>query len=365
PFVSERSQHLARRPQIPMQDYLLMKGKEMSQRKEYLRNSRFNMESQECSFRPQINEISEKINYEKQRQNPNKEEIHERLYKEGLMSQQKKKQEPSISFTKQSKISSFLNDIPFLERMQQNILERQKRLEQSSQSVQDISLDSNTGQRLFHPNVGRPPMADRNVEHLPIGEYLYQMKNVKDQSHYNLLVQDKLQRENSRAKSSDKSNLIYEQKKRKSLEEIFYLLDSDGDGYISAQSINISQMPPDVLQILSPLLCEMEQIGANLNLNSFIDAANRLLQTLPIVDRDKILNGLRPRKIVEPDQCTFQPALNQRSLKMINTKSQIAILASQKKENLKRQQDESEMSECTFKPRLFQPMKFYEFMLNQ
>jgi hypothetical protein len=35
-------------------------------------------------------------------------------------------------------------------------------------------------------------------------------------------------------------------------------MDSDGDGIVSAKRIEISGINSDVLQILAPLLCEME-----------------------------------------------------------------------------------------------------------
>lgn len=42
------------------------------------------------------------------------------------------------------------------------------------------------------------------------------------------------------------------------MEEIFEYMDQDGDGLISAQSINISGLNQEVLKILTPLLEEME-----------------------------------------------------------------------------------------------------------
>lgn len=43
-----------------------------------------------------------------------------------------------------------------------------------------------------------------------------------------------------RAKSSDKSNVIFEHMKKRALEEIFTMMDSDSDGSISAHHIEIS-----------------------------------------------------------------------------------------------------------------------------
>ena len=43
-----------------------------------------------------------------------------------------------------------------------------------------------------------------------------------------------------RAKSSDKSSAIFEHMKKRALEEIFTMMDSDSDGFISAHHIEIS-----------------------------------------------------------------------------------------------------------------------------
>ena len=50
-------------------------------------------------------------------------------------------------------------------------------------------------------------------------------------------------------------------KKKKRFEEIFTMLDSDGDGLISAQKIDISVLSSTVLEIYTPLFCEMEDMN--------------------------------------------------------------------------------------------------------
>lgn len=43
--------------------------------------------------------------------------------------------------------------------------------------------------------------------------------------------------------------------------EVFKQLDSDGDGQISANRIDISKLSPSLLEIFTPLFCEMEEMG--------------------------------------------------------------------------------------------------------
>ncbi|CAD8072696.1 unnamed protein product [Paramecium sonneborni] len=366
PYISEKSLSLAKRPNMPTQDYLIMQGKQMAQRKEQLRNSRMAAQNQLCSFQPAINPISQKISQEKERNysSAQKSQIHDRLYQQGLNSLKKKKE--ASQMINQSCMNSPLkrkpsSDIPFLERMQISIQKRQKRLEETVMT-EEPSHDITTGQKLYRPIIGRPPNNERNNSNLPIGDYLFQLRTVQEDHHNYLIEQQRQSVMNSMAKSSEKSSLIYEDKKRKVLQEIFSLLDSDGDGKISASSVEISGIQSEILQILAPLLCEMESIQAQLDLESFIEAANRLIQSLNVSDKNKLINGLKQKKIIDLDQCTFQPILCKHSMKIVKSGPK---LQQNKFDLVKQEQEQKVMQECTFKPQLYNPLKIYDFMLNQ
>jgi Ca2+-binding EF-hand superfamily protein len=51
----------------------------------------------------------------------------------------------------------------------------------------------------------------------------------------------------------EKSEEILDQKKARKFHQIFMLLDSDGDEYISAERIDISQLAPNLLELFTPL----------------------------------------------------------------------------------------------------------------
>eukprot|EP01017_Pseudomicrothorax_dubius_P034243 TRINITY_DN4671_c0_g1_i1.p1 TRINITY_DN4671_c0_g1~~TRINITY_DN4671_c0_g1_i1.p1 ORF type:complete len:563 (-),score=154.22 TRINITY_DN4671_c0_g1_i1:22-1710(-) len=50
---------------------------------------------------------------------------------------------------------------------------------------------------------------------------------------------------------------------------IFSLLDSDGDGLISAHTVDLSRLSVEVLEVLTDVLCELEDRGAFMNRDSF------------------------------------------------------------------------------------------------
>lgn len=115
---------------------------------------------------------------------------------------------------------------------------------------------------------------------------------------------------------------IIETTKRERLSEIFEVLrvQGDEDGIISALKIDLHSLPTDILEVLSPLLCEMEELGTTLNASEFLDASLRLYNGLNIHERNLILNfnkNQRKRKCdSELDKCTFYPQLNPKSMKM-------------------------------------------------
>jgi hypothetical protein len=71
--------------------------------------------------------------------------------------------------------------------------------------------------------------------------------------------------------------------------ELFKLLDSDNDGQISANRIDISKLSPDLLEVLTPLFCEMEEMGQTLDEEEFIDAAGRLYDSVSLPEKNVII----------------------------------------------------------------------------
>lgn len=67
-----------------------------------------------------------------------------------------------------------------------------------------------------------------------------------------------------------------ETSKREHLREIYEMLKLEGEEVISAHKIDLHSLPTDILEVLSPLLCEMEELSTTLSLEEFLDAALRL-----------------------------------------------------------------------------------------
>lgn len=48
-------------------------------------------------------------------------------------------------------------------------------------------------------------------------------------------------------------------------------------------------MNPDVLEIITPLFCEMEEMGQTLDEEEFIDALCRLYEAIPLPEKNILL----------------------------------------------------------------------------
>ena len=120
----------------------------------------------------------------------------------------------------------------------------------------------------------------------------------------------KLKEMRANKKSIDMSTRIVENLLNRKISELFELLDSDLDGMISANRIDISKLEPKKLALLTPLLVEMEELNLDLDKENFTMAVKRLVKSLSISEKDYLL-GVETKKKVKAftgsmKDCTFR-----------------------------------------------------------
>lgn len=121
------------------------------------------------------------------------------------------------------------------------------------------------------------------------------------------------------------SEALLEKMKVKRFITLFQILDSNGDGLVSAQKIDISQLKPELLEIMTPLFWEMEELGQTLDWHEFVDAWKLLYNTLNICDKNKLLainhkwEKERQSYVVSP---SFVPEINKKSSKLAQYRKQ-------------------------------------------
>ena len=98
-------------------------------------------------------------------------------------------------------------------------------------------------------------------------------------------------------KSTKLSTKIVENILGRQICAIFLLLDSDLDGMISANRIDISKLEPKKLEMLTPLLVEMEELNLELDLENFTEAVKRLTKGLSIPEKDYLLGVDANKKV--------------------------------------------------------------------
>lgn len=86
---------------------------------------------------------------------------------------------------------------------------------------------------------------------------------------------------------------------------LFDLLDSDKDGRIDSKNVNVQKMDTRALEILSVLLIEMEQGNHMLTRDEFIESCLRLLKTLSVEERHRLVFGFRQKSVSENREFTF------------------------------------------------------------
>ena len=105
------------------------------------------------------------------------------------------------------------------------------------------------------------------------------------------------------------------------------VLDGDKDGFISLKAINIEVLPRQTGKILLPIFQELEMLDEGqgmIDYSEFIEAALRLyqvsncyliqlllcFQTLPISDRNALINFNKETKVFMHPEETFKPKLS-------------------------------------------------------
>ena len=59
--------------------------------------------------------------------------------------------------------------------------------------------------------------------------------------------------------------------RRRRLEQYFELMDSDNDGFISADAISLENLSTEVIEILGPVISDLEKYGVTMSQRSWVE----------------------------------------------------------------------------------------------
>lgn len=248
----------------------------------------------------------------------------------------------------------------------------------SSSSLRE-QFDSVTQQKLFHPQISSYFDKDRRPGDVPIHDYLYSRRMENGDMKKALLEQKMAAMEESRAKTSSNSSLLVDAIKVNRFEKIFEILDSDQDGVISKEKINIEGLPANVVEVFTPLFLEMEEMNLSLNKQYFLDASEKLFKTFnaPQKNLTIVSFGKEKKNKYENMSHSFhvknsrgllsclggfggkQPTLTEKTQEMTKGREGRNIyetlyeqrnLGKEKVEQMRKEAYENEVADCTFHP---------------
>ena len=138
--------------------------------------------------------------------------------------------------------------------------------------------NKNHSQKLFQPLITRGPKnpIQRQFSVNEKGDYEKKL-NKENNELFNNEISNTMTKKNLYLKNSME---IILKKKTEILKQIFNLLDSDNDGFISSEKIKLSNLNQQTLVLLTPLLEELQSNKDNMTFKEFYEKAEPLLSKL-------------------------------------------------------------------------------------
>lgn len=233
------------------------------------------------------------------------------------------------------------------------------------------NFDPVTGQKYFKPKICRSPVNKKHRSSKSIGNLLYENKTVYNEKKQKLIEEHEkeINEQINQKHCKPSSEAMIETLKFKRFAMMFQLLDSNGDGLISAQKINLSHLSADVIKIMTPLFCEMEELGQTLDCAEFIEATKLLYNTLTINDKNKLLAISQKWESVRENfkvEHSFEPELNKKSMVLAqrnrdeNERIEDKLIFKKKEverrlQNMREIKHKKELDGCTFQPQIHNP----------
>lgn len=163
----------------------------------------------------------------------------------------------------------------------------------------------------FRPTISRSPV-NRTEEEGPLHERLFSESNKLKEARQKRkeAINNMRSQQNIRTASTD----ILEDKKRYILGNVFEVLDSDNDGFISADECNFNALNRDLKEFFEPLVAEIKEKQASLDRENFIECALHLYKRLTPTQRNFLIEaGKVVDRSPQAENYTFSPTISQKS----------------------------------------------------
>lgn len=339
------------------EDILMKKAKDYELHKKVLKEQYVQEELKDCTFQP---------NPQKGKKSTMDRQVHEQLYKESYTRQEKQNDLATMKLfpfepnTERPKTQRNETRTEFIERLlnsKQKLNEEMEKLRQ----FQDLQVDRETGRKFFSPEVNQSHEASVRKQDKDIWEYLYSMKDTKKENIRNLLKEEESYWEKSAnmTKLGNHSQKVFEKFRFKQYKKLFEAMDSDKDGFISADFIELNGVDEKQLEVLAPFLEHLLNTGKNVDFFTFSEHLEKLRDQLDLHSKALILKRDKKVEIPEIDPHpqltlnTIEIAERNRSDEGIYERQvKEKIVTQLKNEKRKKICDEEVLKVCSFKPTL-------------
>ena len=90
-------------------------------------------------------------------------------------------------------------------------------------------------------------------------------------------------------------------------------MDSDSDGEISVNKINILSLDNQTIDIITPILLQIEENDLTLTLDQFLNLCEQLIHELDVTSKNYLIGPVRSHFKNEPEDPTFTPDISSKS----------------------------------------------------
>lgn len=185
----------------------------------------------------------------------------------------------------------------FFERQQADCREREYK-----QKLREEANSTGNLRKSMRPSVNRPITELRGDLGKSLYDNAFKLKTQLEQARD--LSNEIAVRMSNEQKISQTSNRFMEIVSMQRMSRLFELMDSDGDGLISANKINVEALDPNVCKVLSPFLIKLSDTPAfNLDQPTFLGMMEKYLKVIIIlfkmisIPERRIVLGLKSKKI--------------------------------------------------------------------
>ncbi|CAD8123788.1 unnamed protein product [Paramecium sonneborni] len=285
PQINQMSQKIGNRPSEPTCLYLNQLAKVISEKKEQALFNKVEEQQQQCSFHPQIDKQSQAIIEEKKKASQISIPHYEQLYQVNNIRQMKLNQKGQEYFTENYTFHPKIDQLSEQIVSGQTFQDRQQKFLISTKDKHQLVAEC------FRPKTGRPP------EYRPENLFDSLYNNAKTLSDKKAQILSSSMDQalfQSQVKASHQSDKITQQAIYNKLSNIFDLLDSDQDGEIDSLRIDTSNLDPQVLQAITPLLKEMQQGKHSIVKSEFIQLTSQMMNLMSNKEKHDLLK--KPQK---------------------------------------------------------------------